>query len=71
MSRAYDRAIVLVDCIAMTTMRRRGFREVLTNARLSLQEGFNSSPMIATLAASGWSNPQKASTKDSSELLGV
>jgi predicted nucleic acid-binding protein len=36
----YDRGYSLVDCISMTTMRRRGISEVLTNDRHFLQEGF-------------------------------
>jgi predicted nucleic acid-binding protein len=37
----YDKGYSLVDCISMTTMRRRGISEVLTNDRHFIQEGFN------------------------------
>jgi uncharacterized protein len=35
----YDKGYSLVDCISMTTMRRRGIAEVLTNDRHFIQEG--------------------------------
>jgi len=36
----YDKGYSLVDCISMTTMRRQGISEVLTNDRHFTQEGF-------------------------------
>jgi predicted nucleic acid-binding protein len=35
-----DKGYNLVDCISMTTMRRRGILEILTNGRHFMQEGF-------------------------------
>jgi predicted nucleic acid-binding protein len=35
-----DKAYSLVDCISMTTMRRHGISEVLTNDHHFTQEGF-------------------------------
>ena len=35
-----DKGYSLVDCISMTTMRRHGILEVLTNDRHFMQEGF-------------------------------
>jgi uncharacterized protein len=35
-----DKGYSLVDCISMTTMRRQGILEVLTNDRHFIQEGF-------------------------------
>lgn len=35
-----DKGYSLVDCISMTTMRRQGISEVLTNDRHFMQEGF-------------------------------
>ena len=35
-----DKRYSLVDCISMETMRKEGFREVLTNDRHFEQEGF-------------------------------
>ena len=35
-----DKGYSLVDCISMTTMRRQGISEVLTNGRHFMQEGF-------------------------------
>ena len=35
-----DKAYSLVDCISMTTMRRHGISEVLTNDHHFIQEGF-------------------------------
>jgi uncharacterized protein len=35
-----DKAYSLVDCISMTTMRRQGISEVLTNDHHFIQEGF-------------------------------
>jgi predicted nucleic acid-binding protein len=35
-----DKRYSLVDCIAMTTMRRKGLTEILTNDRHFEQEGF-------------------------------
>lgn len=35
-----DQGYSLVDCISMTTMRRRGILEVLTSDRHFAQEGF-------------------------------
>jgi predicted nucleic acid-binding protein len=35
-----DKGYSLVDCISMTTMRRHGIAEVLTNDRHFVQEGF-------------------------------
>jgi uncharacterized protein len=37
----YDKGYSLVDCISMTTMRRRGIAEILTNDHHFKQEGFN------------------------------
>jgi uncharacterized protein len=36
----YDKGYSLVDCVSMTTMRRRGISEVLTNDHHFTQEGF-------------------------------
>ena len=36
-----DKGYSLVDCISMTTMRRQGISEVLTNDRHFIQEGFS------------------------------
>lgn len=36
-----DKGYSLVDCISMTTMRRQGITEVLTNDRHFVQEGFS------------------------------
>ena len=38
--RRHDKGYSLVDCISMTTMRRQGISDVLTNARHFKQEGF-------------------------------
>jgi predicted nucleic acid-binding protein len=35
-----DKGYSLVDCISMTTMRRQGILEILTNDRHFIQEGF-------------------------------
>ena len=35
-----DKGYSLVDCVSMTTMRRQGITEVLTNDRHFIQEGF-------------------------------
>jgi predicted nucleic acid-binding protein len=35
-----DKGYSLVDCISMTTMRRQGISEILTNDRHFVQEGF-------------------------------
>ena len=35
-----DKGYSLVDCVSMTTMRRQGITEVLTNDRHFMQEGF-------------------------------
>jgi len=36
----FDKGYSLVDCVSMTTMRRQGVSEVLTNDRHFVQEGF-------------------------------
>jgi predicted nucleic acid-binding protein len=36
-----DKGYSLVDCVSMTTMRRYGIAEVLTNDRHFIQEGFS------------------------------
>ena len=36
----FDKGYSLVDCVSMTTMRRQGIRDVLTNGRHFVQEGF-------------------------------
>jgi len=36
-----DKSYSLVDCVSMTTMRREGITEVLTNDHHFMQEGFN------------------------------
>jgi predicted nucleic acid-binding protein len=38
--RRNDKGYSLVDCISMTTMRRHGILEILTNDRHFMQEGF-------------------------------
>jgi predicted nucleic acid-binding protein len=38
--RRSDKGYSLVDCVSMTTMRREGITEVLTNDRHFIQEGF-------------------------------
>jgi predicted nucleic acid-binding protein len=38
--RRYDKGYSLVDCISMTTMRREGISEILTNDHHFTQEGF-------------------------------
>jgi predicted nucleic acid-binding protein len=38
--RRNDKGYSLVDCISMTTMRRHGILEILTNGRHFMQEGF-------------------------------
>jgi len=37
----FDKSYSLVDCVSMTTMRRHGITEVLTNDPHFTQEGFN------------------------------
>jgi predicted nucleic acid-binding protein len=36
----YDKGYSLVDCISMTTMRRQGILQILTNDHHFIQEGF-------------------------------
>lgn len=37
----FDKGYSLVDCVSMTTMRRHGITEVLTNDKHFIQEGFD------------------------------
>jgi predicted nucleic acid-binding protein len=36
----FDKGYSLVDCVSMTTMRRQGIAEILTNDHHFVQEGF-------------------------------